>query len=123
MESLLLFGISYLILFVLYFIFFYLLGIKNKNILDSIQIEFFIKRFNLKKRDFNAKKIGIIICLLDPLIISLTGTIVSLPKWHYIIELLIGFILLLILIYSFYEIIGRIIKRKVDRNEHKRNRK
>ena len=58
------------------------------------------------------KRIGIIITLIDPLIISLTGTIVSLPKWNYIISLLIGFILLIALIYSFYEIIGRIIKRK-----------
>ena len=123
MNSLLLFCISYIIIFVIYLIFFYLIGLKKKSILNSMQVEFLIKRFNLRKKDFNSKNIGIIICLIDPLIISLTGTIVTLPKWHYILELLLGFIILMILIYSFYEILGRIIKRKVDKNEYKRDRK
>lgn len=115
MDNLLLFCISYIIMFIIYLMFFYIIGLKNKNILNSIQVEFLIKRFNLKKKDLNSKKIGIIICLIDPLIISLTGTIVTLPKWHYILELLLGFLVLMIFIYSFYEILGRIIKRKVDR--------
>lgn len=115
MDNLLLFGISYIVLFILYLIFFYILGLKRKSILNSLEVQFLIKRFMFKKKDLKPKKIGIIICLLDPLIISLTGTIVSLPKWHYAIELLLGFIILMILIYSFYEILGRIIKRKVDR--------
>ena len=115
MDNLLLFGLSYIILFIIYLIFFYILGLKKKSILNSMQVEFLIKRFDLRKKDFNSKKIGIIICLLDPLIISLTGTIVTLPKWHYILELLLGFVILMILIYSFYEILGRIIKRKVDK--------
>ena len=80
-----------------------------------MQVEFILKRFNLRKKDLKPKKIGFIICLLDPLIISLTGTIVTLPKWHYVLELLLGFVLLMIFIYCFYEILGRIIKRKVDK--------
>ena len=64
-------------------------------------------------KDLNEKKIGLVITLLDPFIISLTGTIVSIPKWNYVIQLLLGFVVLLGLIYSFYEILGRIIKRKV----------
>ena len=123
MNSLLLFLITYISMFILYLIFFYIIGLKKKSILNSMQVEFLIRRFNLRKKDFNVKKIGIIICLLDPLIISITGTIITLPKWHYAIELIIGFIILMILIYSFYEILGRIIKRKVDKNEYKRNRK
>ena len=110
-------------MFILYLIFFYIIGLKKKSILNSMQVEFLSKRFNFKKKDFNPKKIGLIICFIDPLIISLTGTIVSLPKWNYILELLLGFVLLVALIYSFYEIIGRIIRRKVDKNEYKRNRK
>lgn len=123
MNSLLLFLITYISMFILYLIFFYIIGLKKKSILNSMQVEFLIKRFNLRKKDFNVKKIGIIICLLDPLIISITGTVITLPKWHYALELIIGFIILMILIYSFYEILGRIIIRKVDKNEYKRNRK
>ena len=115
MGSIILFCISYIVLFILYLIFFYFLGLKKKNILDSLQVQFLKVRFGFKNKDLKPKKIGIIICLIDPLIISLTGTIVSLPKWNYIIELLIGFVLLIALIYSFYEILGRILKRKVDR--------
>ena len=123
MESLLLFIISYSVLFLIYLIFFYIIGLKRKNILKSIQVEFLRIRFKLEDKDFKPKRIGLIICLVDPLIISLTGVIVTLPKWHYSIEIMLGFVLLLILIYSFYEIIGRILVRKVEKNEYKRNRK
>lgn len=116
MKSIIIFIISYVVLFVLYLIFFYIKGLKKKSILNSLQVEFLKIRFGFKNKDLDSKKIGIIITLVDPLIISLTGTIVGLPKWHYIIELLIGFVLLIGLIYSFYEIIGRILKRKVDKN-------
>ncbi len=115
MESIKLFVISYLILFIIYLMFFYILGLRKKRILNSMQIEFLKIRFNLKNKDFNPKIIGLVITFIDPLIISLTGTIVSLPKWNYIIELLLGFVLLMALIYSFYEILGRIIKRKVNK--------
>ena len=115
MKSLIIFGIAYIVLFILYIVFFYILGLKHKKILSSMQIEFLKIRFGFKNKDFNVKKIGFIICLIDPLIISLTGTIVSLPKWNYIIELVIGFALLMALIYSFYEIIGRIMRRKVNK--------
>ncbi|MBQ3021033.1 MAG: hypothetical protein IJD92_02260 [Bacilli bacterium] len=123
MDSLILFSISYVILFILYIFLFYIMGLKMKKILNSNQVRFLKVRFGLKDKDLNPKTIGFIICLIDPLIISLTGTIVSLPKWNYVLELLLGFVILIALIYSFYEILGRIIKRKVDRNEHKRNRK
>lgn len=116
MDSLILFGISYLVLFIIYLIFFYLRGLKKEIILNSLQVEFLKVRFNFRNKDLNPKKIGLIITLLDPLIISLTGTIVSLPKWNYIISLLIGFVLLIALIFSLYEILGRILKRKVDKN-------
>ena len=115
MKNLILFLTTYIIMFIIYLIFFFILGLKKKRILNSMQVEFLKIRHNLRNKDLNAKKIGIIICLLDPLIIALTGTIVSLPKWHYVLELVLGFVLLMIFIYSFYEILGRIIRRKVDK--------
>ena len=115
MNSLLLFSVSYLVLFIIYLIFFYILGLKKKRILNSMQVEFLKVRFKFKNKDLNEKTLGIIISIIDPLIISLTGTIVSLPKWHYVLQLILGFVILMVLIYSFYEILGRIIKRKVDK--------
>ena len=109
-SSIILFILSYIVLFILYLIFFYFMGLKKKTILKSLQVEYLKIRFKLK--NLKAKKIGLIICFIDPLIISLTGTIVSLPKWHYTIQLLLGFVLLMALIYSCYEILGRILTRK-----------
>ena len=123
MESIFLFVLSYVVFFIIYLIFYYIRGLKKKTILDSLQVEFLKVRFGFKNKELKPKKIGLVVTLIDPLIISLTGTIVSLPKWNYILELLLGFVLLVALIYSFYEIIGRIIRRKVDKNEYKRNRK
>jgi len=116
-ASILLFIISYIVIFILYFILFYLLGLKRKTILKSIQVEFLKVRFGMREKQLKPKKIGLIICFIDSLIISLTGTIVSLPKWHYSLQILLGFVLLIGLIYSFYEILGRILnrKRKVNR--------
>ncbi len=113
MSSLILFGISYIILFIIYIIFFYLFGLKKKTILKSIQVEYITSKFKIDKKKLKPKKIGLIISFIDPLIISLTSTIVSLPKWNYVIELLLGFVLLMAFIYSIYEIVGRILKRKV----------
>jgi len=115
MKNIILFSITFVAMFIIYLIFFYIIGLKKKRILSSMQVEFLKVRFGLRNKDLNPKKIGIIICILDPLIIALTGTIVSLPKWHYVLELILGFVLLMIFIYSFYEILGRIIKRKVDK--------
>ena len=115
MSSLILFLTAYVAFFILYFVVFYIIGLKKKRILSSMQVEFLKKRFGFKNSDFNPKKIGIVICLIDPLIISLTGTIVTLPKWNYTLELLLGFCILIALIFSIYEIIGRIKKRMMKK--------
>lgn len=115
MEHIIFFGISYTILFLLYILLFYIRGLKKKKIFDSMQFTYLKIKFELKNKDLNPKKIGSAICIIDPLIISLTGVIVTLPNWNYLIELFIGFIILIGLIYSFYEILGRIIKRKVKK--------
>ena len=111
MDSLLLFVYTYLILFILFIIFFYIIGLKRKTILSSIEVDYLKKRFGFKDKDFNPKKIGFLICLIDPLIVSVTAIIATLPKWNYIFEVILGFFVLLLLIFSFYEIIGRIKKR------------
>ena len=119
MESILTFIIAYILMFIIYFIFFYLKGKKHNSILNSIQVEFLKIRFQFKNKDLKQTKIGIIICFIDPLIISLTGTIVSGINMNFIIQILLGFVLLMALIFSFYEILGRIISKKIN-NKKKR---
>ena len=116
-STIILFVISYFVLFLIYLVFFYIIGLKKKRILSSLQVEFLKVRFGFRNKELNPKIIGLIITFIDPLIISLTGSIVTLPKWNYVYELLIGFALLMALIYSFYEIIGRIMKARIKNNE------
>ena len=111
-ECLALFVLSYVVIFVLYFILYYLRGLKKKTIIKSIQIEYLKIRFKINPKNLKAKKIGLVVCFIDPLIISLTGTIVTIPKFHYSIQLLLGFVLLMALIFCSYEILGRILTRK-----------
>ena len=111
-ECLALFVLSYVVIFALYFILYYLRGLKKKTIMKSIQIEYLKTRFKINPKNLKAKKIGLVVCFIDPLIISLTGTIVTIPKFHYSIQLLLGFILLMALIFCSYEILGRILTRK-----------
>ncbi len=121
MDSLFLFLISFVCLFFIYLIVFYFRGLKKHKIKDSMQVQFILMRQGLKKKDINEKNIGIIICLIDPLIISTSGVIASSVKLNYIWQILIGFALLMGLIYSLYEILGRIIKRKSGKNGNKKD--
>ena len=109
-STIILFLLSYIIIFILYYFIYYRYGLKKNSILNSVQVEFLRIRFGFRNKDLNPKSIGLIICFIDPLIISLTGVIVTLPKLGYALTFLIGFVVLMALIYSFYEILGRILK-------------
>jgi len=112
MENLFMFLISFVGMFLIYFFVFYLYGLKKKKIKTSMQVELILLRSGLKKKDINEKSIGIIICLLDSFIISTSGTIATSLNLNYVWQILIGFALLMGLIFSLYEIVARILKRK-----------
>ena len=112
MENLFIFLISFCAIFLIYFFTFYLYGLKKKKIKNSMQVELLLLRSGLKKKDINEKSIGIIISLIDSLIISTSGTVATGLNVNYVWQILIGFALLMGLIYSLYEILGRILKRK-----------
>ena len=67
-----------------------------------------------RKTDYNTLKWYI--NFINPLIISTTFVVISNIK-SFTMSLLVGFIVMLVLIYSLYEIIGRILKKKeFDKN-------
>lgn len=112
MENLFIFLISFVVVFLIYFFAFYLYGLKKKKIKNSMQVELILVRQQLKKKDINEKVVGIIICIVDAFIISTSGTVATSLNVNYVWQILIGFAMLMGLIFSLYEIIGRIIKRK-----------
>lgn len=91
--------------------------IKKKKYDKIIEIGYLEKKFKLKVKDLNLKKLKYIFSLIHAFIISITVVLVSLIKLHYFIQLLIGFFVLILLIFACYEILGNVIVRKKEKNE------
>ena len=116
----------YIGLFILIFIFIFLIDYiinrshyskrkknkKSKN-KDIMEISYLVEKFNLDKKKLPINKL----LLLIALIISITSLTVILCNTFLILQLVIGFVLLLGLIYAIYEITGRIlVKRGYSKN-------
>ena len=110
------FVVSYLIIFLLYSL---VINIKKKSYKDAtkqMDILYLVNKFklNTKKTKYNTLKW--ITNIINPLIISITFIIVTNIK-SFILGIMIGFLVMMMLIYSIYEIIGRILKKKeFDKN-------
>lgn len=110
------FVVSYLIIFLLYSL---VINRKKKSYKDAtkqMDILYLVNKFklNIKKTKYNTLKW--ITNIINPLIISITFIIVTNIK-SFILGIMIGFLVMMMLIYSIYEIIGRILKKKeFDKN-------
>ena len=101
------FVISYLIIFLIYVL---IINRKRKTYKEgkkAVDINYLIKKFNLDLNKINYKTIKWITTFINPLIISFTFVIVINIE-SFTLGLIIGFIIMLALIYSIYEIIGRL---------------
>ena len=102
---------SYILTFLVYML--YIKNVKKRETL--MEIEYLCKKFNLPKSKVNTKKIKWLFSIVNPLIISLTF-IVVISINSIIIGILVGFAIMMALIYSIYEIIGRVLKRRNNKN-------
>ena len=101
------FIIVYLITFLFYSL---ILNRKRKNY-KEMEIEYLVKKFNLdmRKTDYNTLKWAT--TFINPFIISVTFVaIISIDS--FVLSLILGFIIMMLLIYGIYEILGRILKKK-----------
>ncbi len=120
----------YIGLFILIFIFIFLIDYiinrshyskrkknkKSKN-KDIMEISYLVEKFNLDKKKLPINKLLLLIAFFNALIISITSLTVILCNTFLILQLVIGFVLLLGLIYAIYEITGRIlVKRGYSKN-------
>ncbi len=86
---------------------------KNKKKETTImELEYLKNRFKL-----DLFKVDLDYCIkwfafLNSFIISITSTIIMLIPWNMIFQLMIGFVLLMGLIYSLYELFGRHLVKK-----------
>lgn len=110
------FVVSYLIIFLLYSL---VINRKKRSYKDAtkqMDILYLVNKFklNTKKTKYNTLKW--ITNIINPLIISITFIIVTNIK-SFTLGIMIGFLVMMMLIYSIYEIIGRILKKKeFDKN-------
>jgi len=116
--------ILYIILFIIIFLIDYLFikrkylkilngkSKKKKRVKELTEIVYLIGKFKLEKDKLPINKILIISSLINAFIISLVSVIVMLININVTLQLIIGFILLISLIYSLYEILGMYLVKK-----------
>lgn len=107
---------SYLIIFLVYV---FIINRKKKTYADAkkmTDVTYLTTKFKLDKRKTDYNTLKWYINFINPLIISTTFVVISNIK-SFTMSLLVGFVVMLVLIYSLYEIIGRILKKKeFDKN-------
>ena len=124
MEDLFIFMITFVIVFIVYLIIYFVKRKQGK--LDKMkEFDILATKFNLKRKNINVNRLGLVFVLVNSLIISITGTVCTSIDLGVIWQLLIAFVLLMALIILCYGFIGKILQKKErkDKNEHKRNRK
>ena len=114
-ESIIFFLISFIVVFLIYIIF---INKKRKEYKEGkkvTEINYLVKRFNLDLRKIKYKKIKWLVTIINSFIVALVSSIVIIID-SFLLQLLVGFILLILLTYSLYEITGRILKIKGEKN-------
>jgi hypothetical protein len=105
----------YILLFVIVFLVTYimdLLKIRRKKQKKIGEIQYLVNKFNLDINKINYKKSCFVIAIINAFIISSVTIFISFVDMIMTLQLLLGFILLFALIYSLYEIYGRILVKK-----------
>lgn len=84
---------------------------KKKNV-EIMEFNYLIMKFNLNPNKIYYYLLALYCSFINAFIISFVVTAISMIDLHMSWQLLIGFVLLFGLIYSFYEILGRHLIRK-----------
>ena len=101
-----------LILFIMTFLLVFIIkSKKDKRRKKPVEVNYLIGKYNLDLDKLNYKRLLNIISAVSAFDISLVVTIVSLLDSFYL-QLLIGFVLIMLLILVSYDIVGRIYMKK-----------
>ncbi len=85
---------------------------KKKKKVVITEIQYLSSRFKLKEENLLRKWVLLWISFINAMIISIVAFAISIPDIAMVYQLLIAFLLLIGLIYSLYEIFGRVLKKK-----------
>lgn len=84
---------------------------KNKETIIT-EYKYLCSKFGINIKNLLNKKMAIVISFIDAFIITVVFLIIMLIPLKMMWQLLIGFVLLFGLIYSIYEILGRMLVKK-----------
>lgn len=112
-TNLIYFVSSYLVLLLIYI---FIINNKRKVYKEGkkyLEVNYIVNKFNLDMRKIKYSNLKWTLTFINPLIMSITFIIVINIK-NTFLSMIIGFLVMMALIYSIYEIIGRIYKKKCD---------
>ena len=107
--------IMFLILFVIVYLFYLIFVISRKKVLKKFpkgkELTFLKYKYKLDYSKFSIKTLAHIIALANAFILSTTVTIIGMFN-NFLIQMLVGLIVLIPLILISYSIIGKVLKNK-----------
>lgn len=110
--------IWFVIELVLIFVIYYLMlsrRLKKKNYQGIGEFSYLIHRFHLDVKRLPFQQMVLWIAFTDAFIMAFVASFIMLLPLTMVFRLLIGFVLLFALIYSLYEIYGRFLKKRYEK--------
>ena len=122
-RELILFVVSFIIVFLLYRIFIIKKAKRKKNPKEPFEVTYLVNKYKLDLEKINYKRLLNVISLVSSFDIALVVVIIVLLK-SFILEIIVGFISTLIIILVSYHLVYLVYKKKgMIKDESKGNRK
>ena len=121
-RELILFVISFIIVFLLYRLVIVKRAKSKKRAKEPFEVTYLVNKYKLDLKKVNYKRLLMVISLVSSFDIALVVTIILLLK-SFILEIIVGFISILIIISFSYHLVYLVYKKKgMINNESKGNR-
>lgn len=113
-----------ILLLVSWLVFVILNGRKlKKNKKNLWEVNYLVNRFGLNRRKIDYKKIIRLVNITNAFIISFVCTIISILPIKFMWQMLIAFVVLFVMMFLFYELLGIYCKKKGWKTNGKRTQK
>ncbi len=113
MKELLMFIITFTVVYLVYLIAVILRKNNKSKLEDSVEFRWLEKMYKINIKKVNLKTLNQIIALSNSFIIAITFTLVNFIK-IFLFKMLVGFVILIILELLIYHIIGKYFKHKEE---------
>ena len=87
---------------------------KKKNKKELMEINYLVNKFKLDKNKLALNKLLPIISAINAFIIAIVYVTILVFDTYLIVKFIIGFFLLIALIYAMYELLGRYLERTIE---------